>query len=91
MCTAVNFSNKTLYAMFLRLLVSFKITEGSAGPTETHYIRYKANASASNAIAMDFDVRFTPRDPQALEKCFERSQSMSADECRGDSREALKR
>ncbi|OQV03852.1 hypothetical protein CLAIMM_08840 [Cladophialophora immunda] len=91
MCTAVNFSNKALYAIFLRLIVAFRITPGSSGPPETHYVRYKRDAAASNAIAKDFDVRFTPRDPEALERCFEHTQSMSADESGVGSEEVLKR
>ncbi|KAK4941188.1 hypothetical protein LTR10_018861 [Elasticomyces elasticus] len=92
MCTAVNFSNKTLYAMFLRLIVAFKITESSSSaPPNTHYIQYKRDAAASNAIASDFEVKFTPRDAQTLERCFESSQSMSADESVDGSGEALRR
>ncbi|OAP57618.1 hypothetical protein AYL99_08356 [Fonsecaea erecta] len=91
MCTAVNFSNKALYAIFLRLIVAFRITPSASGPPDTHYVHYKRDAAASNAIAKDFAVRFTPRDPQALERCFERSQSMSADEAGNGVGEVLKR
>ncbi|PYH93380.1 cytochrome P450 [Aspergillus ellipticus CBS 707.79] len=78
MCTAVNFSNRVLYAIFLRLIVSFKMVESELLPPNTHYIDYKRDQTASNAIPSDFKVRFVPRDEGALERCLERSREMCA-------------
>ncbi|KIV78237.1 hypothetical protein PV11_09973 [Exophiala sideris] len=77
MCTAVNFSNRVLYAMLLRLIVSFEITESKEMPANTHYIDYKEDPAAQNAIASDFKVRIKPRNPEMLERCFEQSQERS--------------
>lgn len=74
MCTAVNFSNRVLYAIFLRLIVSFQMEQSKISPPNIHYINYKCDPTASNAIPSDFKVRFTPRDKAVLERCFERSQ-----------------
>lgn len=91
MCTAVNFSNRVLYAMFLRLIVSFKITQSKTMPANTHYIAYKRDPTASNAIASDFKVNLQPRDAEALERCFARSEEHIADLVSGEAVEALKR
>jgi phenylacetate 2-hydroxylase len=91
MCTAVNFSNRVLYAMFLRLIVSFKITESKSIPANVHYINYKRDPSASNAIASDFKVKFTPRSHVSLEKCLSESQAKLVDFMSKDSAEILLR
>lgn len=78
MCTAVNFSNRVLYAMLLRLIVSFEITESKEMPVNTDYVAYKKDPTASNAIASDFKVRIRPRNPEMLERCLEQSQERSA-------------
>jgi phenylacetate 2-hydroxylase len=70
MCTAVNFSNRVLYALYLRLILSFRFSESKSNPAETHYISYKDDPSASNAIASSFKVRLTPRDDGSLEGCL---------------------
>ncbi|GKZ30915.1 hypothetical protein AbraIFM66950_010652 [Aspergillus brasiliensis] len=79
MCTAVNFSNRVLYATILRLIVSFRMVEDEGSPPNTHYVNYKRDPTASNAIASDFKVRFIPRDEQALQRMFEHSQEQCAD------------
>lgn len=91
MCTAVNFGNRVLYATFLRLIVSFKMTESKSMPANTDYIRYKRDPSESNAIASDFQVRFTPRDRDSLERCFEQSENNVASLATGKAAEILKR
>ncbi|GKZ72751.1 hypothetical protein AnigIFM60653_011876 [Aspergillus niger] len=78
MCTAVNFSNRVLYATILRLIVSFRMVEEEECPPNTHYVHYKRDPTASNAIASDFKVRFIPRDENALQRMFERSQELCA-------------
>ena len=78
MCTAVNFSNRVLYATILRLIVSFRMVEEEECPPNTHYVHYKRDPTASNAIASDFKVRFIPRDENALQRMFKRSQELCA-------------
>ncbi|KAJ5108318.1 cytochrome P450 [Penicillium angulare] len=73
MCTAVNFSNRILYSMFLRMVVSFKITESISEPPILDYIDYKRDSAASNAIAADFKVKLIPRDEDLLKACLETS------------------
>lgn len=91
MCTAVNFSNRVLYAMFVRLIVSFKISRGQTMPAETDYIKYKADPSASNAIPSDFNVHLEVRDKQALERCFGCSQENVGDLVSGEARDTFTR
>lgn len=91
MCTAVNFSNRVLYAILLRLIVSFNIMESKSMPADVHYINYKRDPSASNAVASDFKVKFTPRSHESLEKCLGESQDNLADFMSEDSAEVLLR
>lgn len=78
MCTAVNFSNRVLYATILRLIVSFRMVEDEESPPNIHYVHYKRDPTASNAVASDFKIRFIPRDEKALQRMFERSQEQCA-------------
>lgn len=91
MCTAVNFSNRLLYAVFLRLIVAFKIELSKTMPPNTHYVHYKKDAAAANAVASDFKVKLIPRDKQALERCFARSEELSAGVATGPCSEPLRR
>ncbi|KAK3047444.1 hypothetical protein LTR09_011192 [Extremus antarcticus] len=91
MCTAVNFSNRMLYATFCRLIVSFKITESKTMPANIDYIDYKQDPTDSNAIASKFKIRLSARNQAALENCFERSQEIAAAATNGLPYEALKR
>lgn len=74
MCTAVNFSNRVLYALFARLILSFSMSESQTSPPNTHYIDYKRDPAEGNAIASPFKVVFTPRDESTLITCLGRSQ-----------------
>lgn len=74
MCTAVNFSNRVLYAMFVRIILLFRMGESKTMPANTHYVDYKRDSTASNAIASDFKVKFTVRDESVLTRCFARSE-----------------
>lgn len=69
MCTAVNFSNRILYAIFFRMILSFQMTASKSSPPETHYVRYNRDTAGSTAIPSDFKVKFTPRDKDVLERC----------------------
>jgi phenylacetate 2-hydroxylase len=60
-------------------------------PANVHYINYKRDPSASNAIASDFKVKFTPRSHESLEKCLGESQANLADFMSTDSAEVLLR
>ncbi|KAL4963089.1 cytochrome P450 [Aspergillus stella-maris] len=66
-CTAVNLSNRVLYAMFARLIASFRIGSSKDMPCDTHYVRYKENPAASNAIPKAFRVRVSAREGVGLE------------------------
>ncbi|TVY43659.1 Phenylacetate 2-hydroxylase [Lachnellula subtilissima] len=79
MCTAVNFSNRVLYALFLRLIISFKMTESKLSPPNTDYINYKRDSTESTSIASEFKVNFTPRDTAVLEQCLEQAQDELTD------------
>ncbi|KAJ5238564.1 cytochrome P450 [Penicillium chermesinum] len=75
MCTAVNFANRVLYSIFVRLIVAFEMYESKEYPVNTHYVDYKKDPTASNAIPADFKVRFSPRDKMVLKRCFETAQA----------------
>ncbi|KAF7195244.1 Phenylacetate 2-hydroxylase [Pseudocercospora fuligena] len=73
MCTAVNFSNRILYAIFLRLIVSFKIRHGKDGSPCTDYVEYNRDTTAATACAKDFNAVFEVRDQKAFEDCMRTS------------------
>ncbi|TVY48400.1 Phenylacetate 2-hydroxylase [Lachnellula occidentalis] len=89
MCTAVNFSNRVLYALFLRLIISFKMTESKLSPPNTDYINYKRDSTESTSIASEFKVNFTPRDTAVLEQCLEQAQDELTDLLPGVAAEPL--
>lgn len=89
MCTAVNFANRLLYSVFIRLILSFKITESKDMPPNTDHINYKEDPAASNAVASDFKVRFTPRNAEILEKCLKQSHEGLSDFVTGENAEPL--
>lgn len=89
MCTAVNFANRLLYATFVRLILSFQMTESKDMPPNIDPIDYKEDSTASNACASDFKVRFTPRDQELLENCMRTSQDGLEDFVTGDNAEPL--
>jgi phenylacetate 2-hydroxylase len=91
MCTAVNFADRVLYAVFLRLIVSFKMTESKSMPANTDYIGYKRDPAESNAIPSDFKIHLHPRSRDVLEDCFEKSQNNVAALATGDGAETLRR
>lgn len=72
MCTAVNFSNRILYSIFFRVILSFKITQSKTAPPETDYIKYKRDAAASNAVQKDYKAVFAPRDNGCADKCLQK-------------------
>ncbi|KAL1859421.1 hypothetical protein Plec18170_002537 [Paecilomyces lecythidis] len=77
MCTAVNFSNRVLYAIFLRLIVAFDVRESKISPPNIHYIDYKRDPAEANAIPCDFNVRFTPRNEKVLRGVLDRLKAQS--------------
>ncbi|KAL3301190.1 cytochrome P450, partial [Colletotrichum asianum] len=89
MCTAVNFANRMLYGVFVRLILSFKITESKEMPPNVHYINYKEDPTASNAIPSLFKLRFTPRDPDMLEECLKNAHENLTDFVTGANAEPL--
>lgn len=89
MCTAVNFSNRVLYSLFTRLILSFRITESADTPANVHYIDYKRDSAESNAIASEFKVRMVPRDADVLKRCLEQARDRLADFNSGDDAEVL--
>lgn len=89
MCTAVNFSNRVLYGLFVRLIVSFKITGSKDMPANTDHLDYKLDPAASNALPKDFKVKFTPRDQGALEACLKQCHDGLTEFVTGDNAEPL--
>ncbi|WQF77252.1 hypothetical protein CDEST_02266 [Colletotrichum destructivum] len=89
MCTAVNFANRMLYGVFVRLILSFKITESEEMPPNVHYIDYKEDSTASNSLPSLFKLRFTPRDPEMLEGCLKNAHENLTDFVTGDNAEPL--
>lgn len=89
MCTAVNFSNRVLYSLFTRLIVSFQITESEEQRANVHYINYKRDPAESNSIASEFRVRMTPRDRGVLQECLERAKDRLGGYNSGENAEAL--
>jgi phenylacetate 2-hydroxylase len=73
MCTAVNFSNRVLYVIFLRLLVSFRIKQSSTKPPCLHFVDYNRNPTAQSAIPKDFEAVFEVRDQDVLNACLKQS------------------
>lgn len=90
-CTAVNFANRLLYATFVRLILSFHMTESKDMPPNIDPVDYEEDSTASNACASDFKVKFTPRDFELLESCLAASQDGLEDFVTGDHAEPLLR
>ncbi|KAL3446366.1 cytochrome P450 [Aspergillus insuetus] len=88
-CTAVNLSNRVLYAMFTRLIVSFHIEQSKDMPCNTHYIDYKQNPAASNALPSAFKVKLTARDDSVLRRCLQHSQDALTELVTGPNSEIL--
>ncbi|KAL3457161.1 cytochrome P450 [Aspergillus heterothallicus] len=88
-CTAVNLSNRVLYAIFTRLIVSFNIKPSKGMPCNTHYIDYKQNPAASNALPSAFKVRLAARDDASLRRCLEQSQNLLTEFVTGANPELL--
>ncbi len=70
MCTAPNFSNRILYAIFFIMILCFKITARASAPPETDHVKYNRLPSGQNAISIDFEALFTPRDEAVLDDCI---------------------
>ncbi|ETS85365.1 hypothetical protein PFICI_03390 [Pestalotiopsis fici W106-1] len=90
MCTAVNFSNRVLYAVLLRLILSFKIRQSRDMPPNVDFIDYKDDPAASNAVASDFKVTCEPRDEDVLRRCLEKTRNQSSESGRQDAEVFLK-
>ncbi|KAK6214286.1 hypothetical protein LQW54_004512 [Pestalotiopsis sp. IQ-011] len=84
MCTAVNFSNRVLYAVLLRLIIAFRITQSDTMPPNVDFVDYKEDPSAANAVASDFRVICEPRDKDVLKRCLEKVQDKSTESGRQD-------
>lgn len=78
MCTAVHFSNRVLYAILVRLIISFRITQSEEMPPNIDYINYKEDSTASSATPLDFKALFVPRDKESLERCMKQCQDQSS-------------
>lgn len=84
MCTAVNFSNRILYAVFLRLIVSFRIRQSETEPPNLHYVDYNADTTAQSACPKDFKAYFELRGGrETLDACLARSEKDSRDVTNG--------
>ncbi|KAH8650482.1 cytochrome P450 [Ilyonectria robusta] len=89
MCTAVNFSNRLLFAVFLRLILSFKMTPSKEMPPNTDPIGYKEDPTASNAVASDFKIKFTPRNREVIESFLKNCHEGLTEFVTGDNAEPL--
>ena len=89
MCTAVNFSNRLLYTVFVRTILSFHIKEGKEVPCDTDRITYKADPAASNAISKPFTVRYVPRDEGKLDAMLAEASQRLSEFVTGDNTESL--
>ncbi|ROV93505.1 hypothetical protein VSDG_06805 [Cytospora chrysosperma] len=83
MCTAVNFSNRILYAIFLRLIVTFEIRQSDTEPPNLHYIDYNCDTTAQGAIPRDFKAYFKLRDREAFDACMKQSEENTRDVTNG--------
>lgn len=85
MCTAVNFSNRILYAAFLRLIVAFKISglKGQEEKDALHYVDYNQDTTAASACAKDFEGVFEIRDRRVLEECLRVSREQTVNVSNG--------
>ncbi|KAL3489963.1 cytochrome P450 [Aspergillus germanicus] len=90
-CTAVNLSNRVLYAIFTRLIVSFHIEQSKDMPCNTHYIDYKQNPAASNALPSAFKAKLMARDDSVLRRCLQQSQDGLTEFVTGPNSEILVR
>ncbi|EFW98507.1 amino acid permease [Grosmannia clavigera kw1407] len=74
-CTAVSFSNRILYAAFVRLVVTYRIRQGSTAALQpcTDYVGYNRNTAAQSAIPRDYEATFALRDRVGYEACMARS------------------
>ncbi|RSM09121.1 hypothetical protein CEP52_004298 [Fusarium oligoseptatum] len=89
MCTAVNFSNRLLYAVFVRLILSFRMTPSKEMPPNTDPISYKEDPAASNAVASDFKIKFTPRNKEVIEGFLKNCHEGLTEFVTGDNAEPL--
>lgn len=83
MCTAVNFSNRILYAVFLRLIVSFKIRQSDIWPPNLHYVDYNEDTTAQSANPKDFKAYFELRDRAMFDACMAQSEKNTRDVTNG--------
>ncbi|KAH8886268.1 amino acid permease [Thozetella sp. PMI_491] len=73
MCTAVNFSNRILYAIFLRVIVSFRIKQSDSKPPCLDSVEYNRNTTAQSAVPKEFEATFQVRDRKAFANCIAQS------------------
>lgn len=83
MCTAVNFSNRILYAVFLRLIVSFKIRQSETEPPNLHYVDYNENTAAQSACPKGYKAYFELRDRSTFDACMAQSERNTRDVTNG--------
>ncbi|KAK4544295.1 hypothetical protein LTR36_004505 [Oleoguttula mirabilis] len=73
-CTAINFSNRILYATFVRLITTFRIRQSEKQPPCLHYIDYNCDTSVTVACPKDFKASFQLRDRKTFDASLARSQ-----------------
>lgn len=83
MCTAVNFSNRILYAVFLRLIVSFRVRQSETAPPNLHYVDYNADTTAQSACPKEFTAYFELRDRATFDACMAQSEKRAEDATNG--------
>jgi phenylacetate 2-hydroxylase len=79
MCTAVNFSNRILYTIFVRLIVSFRIRQSDTHLPCLHYTNYNQDTTGSTAVPKEFKASFVVRNREMHDVCLQRSEENTRD------------
>lgn len=67
MCAGSLLANRELYLVFMRMLNSFRIDpHGAADDADCHPVRGNSDPTSLVAIPKKYNVRFVPRDEEAL-------------------------
>lgn len=81
-CTAVNLSNRILYAILTRTCLLFKV-KGDPNPERKpvfDYINYANDRSAQTYWPKDFGIKLVPRDADILDECIKESENNCKEE-----------
>ncbi|KAF2088377.1 phenylacetate 2-hydroxylase [Saccharata proteae CBS 121410] len=78
-CTAINLSNRILYAIFVRLIIHFKFTASKEKPPVIDYIDFNENRTDASVLPKRFRVVLEERAPrEEVKRNFERSKEATS-------------